>query len=42
MEWMIDNVVISEVDVRMYVVLSKVKKDVSCGELVCTTECIIL
>jgi len=42
MEQMIDNVVISEVDARMYVVLSKAKKHVPYGELVCTSECIIL
>ena len=36
------NVVISEVDDRMYVVLSKVEKHVPYGELVGTTECITL
>jgi len=39
---MVDNVVISEADSLMYVVLSKAKKHVSYGELVCTPECITL
>jgi len=38
MEYMTDNVVISEVDARTYVVLRKAKKHVPYGELVCTTE----
>jgi len=39
---MTDNVVISEVDSLLYVVLSKAKKHVSYGELVYTTECVTL
>jgi hypothetical protein len=37
-----DNVVISEVDAIMYVVLSKEEQHVAYGELVGTTECITL
>jgi len=33
LERMISNVVISEVDALMYVVLSKAEKHLSCGEL---------
>ena len=36
------NVVISEVDVPTYVVLTKAEKHASSGELVGTTECITL
>ena len=36
---MTGNVVISEVDAFMYVVLNKGEKHVSYGKLVCTTEC---
>jgi hypothetical protein len=39
---MIGNVVIPEVDALMYVALSKAAKHVPYGELVGTTECIML
>jgi len=40
---MFGHVVVSEVDVHMYVVLSKAKKKhVHYGELVGTTECVTL
>jgi len=39
---MISNVVISEVDALMYVVLSKAEKHRFCGELLGTTESITL
>ena len=42
MEKMTGNVVISEVDALVYVVLSKADKHVPYGELVATTECITL
>ena len=42
LEPMSGNVVISEVDALMYVVLSKAKKHVLHGELVGTTESITL
>jgi len=42
LERIIDNVVISEVDAPMHVVLSKAEKHVPHGELVSTTECITL
>ena len=42
MEPMTGSVVISEVDVLMYVVLSKADKHVSYGELAGTKECIRL
>ena len=35
------NVVISEVDAVVYVVLSKAEKHVPYGKLVCTKECVI-
>jgi hypothetical protein len=38
----IGNVVISEVDAHMYVVLSKAEKHVPYGKLVSTTDCITL
>jgi len=37
---MTSNVVISEVDALMYVVLSEAEKHASCRELVGSTECI--
>ena len=39
LEKMTGNVVISEVDALMYVVLSKAEKHVPYGELIGTTEC---
>jgi len=42
LEWMIRNVVISEEDALMYVVLSKAGKHVPYGDLVGTTECLTL
>jgi hypothetical protein len=39
---MIGNVIISEVDALMYVVLSKAEKHMPYGELVCTTKCVRL
>jgi hypothetical protein len=36
------NVLMSDVDARMYVVLSKAEKHVPYGELVGTTECMTL
>jgi hypothetical protein len=39
---MTGNVVISEVDAVMYVVLSKAEKHLPYGELLGTTECIML
>ena len=42
LERIIGNVVISEVDAPMYVVVSEAEKHVSYGELVSTTECITL
>jgi len=39
---MFSNVVISEVDALMYVVLSKAEQHVPYGKLVGTTECLIL
>jgi len=39
---MTGNVVISEVDALMYVVLTKVEEHVPIGELVGTTECFTL
>ena len=42
LEWMIGNVVISEVDAVMYVVLSKAGKHLPYGDLVGTTECLSL
>jgi hypothetical protein len=41
-EPMTGNVVISEVDAVMYVILSKAEKHVPYGELVGTTKCIML
>lgn len=38
MEWITDNVVISEVDVLMYVVPSKAENPVTYGELVGTRK----
>jgi hypothetical protein len=42
LELMTANAIISEVDVLSYVILSKEEKHVSHGELVGTTECMIL
>jgi hypothetical protein len=42
LETMTGNVVISERDALVYVVLSKEEKHVPYGELVCSTECIML
>ena len=42
LERMIGNVVISEVDALTYVVLNRAEKQVPYGELVCTTDSIIL
>jgi hypothetical protein len=42
LEWMIGNVVISEVDALLYVVLSKAENCVPYGQLVGTTECVML
>jgi hypothetical protein len=42
LERIIGNVIISEVDVPMYVVISKAEKYVPYGELLSTTECITL
>ena len=42
LETMIDNVVISKVDVLMYVILSKAEKHMPYGESVGTIECIML
>jgi len=39
---MTGNVVISDVDAFLYVVLSRVEKHVHCGELVGTTESVTL
>jgi len=39
---MIGNVIIFEVDALIYVVLSKAEKHVPYGEVVGTTECIVL
>ena len=39
---MVSNVVISYVDVVMYVVLSKAEQHVPYGKLVGTTECLML
>jgi hypothetical protein len=39
---MADNVVISEADAVMYIVLRKAEKHVRYMELVCTTECLTL
>jgi hypothetical protein len=42
LELMTGNVIISKVDVLTYVVLSKEEKHVPYGELVGTTECMML
>jgi len=42
LEWLIGNVVISETDALIYVVLSKAGKHVPYGDLVGTTECLTL
>jgi hypothetical protein len=42
LELVTDPVVMSEVDAVMYVILSKAEKRVPYGELVCTTECVML
>jgi hypothetical protein len=42
LEQMIGNVVISEVDALMYVVLNKAEKHRPCGQLLGTTESITL
>jgi len=39
---MTGNAVVSEVDIFMYVVLSKAAKHVPCGNSVGTTECLTL
>jgi len=39
---MIGHVVLSEIDALLYVVLSKAEKHLPYGELVGTTECIML
>ena len=42
MEWLPGNTVISKADALMYVILNMAKKHVPHGELVGTTECVML